>query len=207
VTSPDLKTHPLAHGQSAAVESALARQKALENAYYPRFNLQASLNGRGSEFDPGGKLLDGNEGVLPDRGNWVVGISVYFPAFEIFQISARRNIEERNANAERARLDQVALGLQADESRLRAALAAVRDIVTKTPVQLKAAQDAHTQATTRYQTGLGTLPEVADAQQILARAEIDDAVARLSVWRVLSQAAKVQGDIAPFLAVVANTPR
>jgi outer membrane protein TolC len=207
VPSPDFKSHPLTQSQSAAVESALARQKALETAYYPRFNLQGGLYGRGSQFDSTGKLLDGDEGVLPDRGNWVVGVSIYFPAFEIFQIGARKSIEERNANAERARLDQVALGLQAEESRLRAALAAVRDIVTKTPVQLKAAQEAHTQATTRYQNGLGTLPEVADAQQILARAEIDDALARLSVWRVLSQAAKVQGDIAPFLDVVANTPR
>jgi len=42
-------------------------------------------------------------------------------------------------------------------------------------------------------------PEVAEAQRLLAQAEIDDAVARLGVWRALLAAAQARGDLAPFL--------
>ena len=204
--SPDLNAHPLTQSQSAVIETVQARQRALDKAYYPRFSLQLGLNGRGSEFDPTGNLLDGDEGLLPDRGNWIAGVSVVFPALDFLQIGARRHIEEGNERAERARMDQLAISLSAQESRVRAALQAAQEIALKTPVQLKAAQEAQTQATTRYQNGLGTITEVAETQQLLARAEIDDAVARLGIWRALSAAARVQGDVTPFLQVVESTP-
>jgi outer membrane protein len=207
VASPNLKTHPLARSQAAAVESAQARQQALDDAYYPRVYLQGGLNGRGTGFDSTGAPQSGTEGLLPDRGNWFAGAVIYFPVFDIFNINARRSIEEGVQRAERAKFDEVALRLLTQERRLRADMAAVQEIATKTPVQLRAAQDAQTQATIRYQNGLGTLADVAEAQQLLARAEIDDAIARLSIWRVLSQASKVQGDIAPFLQMVENSPR
>ena len=50
-----------------------------------------------------------------------------------------------------------------------------------------------------YKYGLATVTEVADAQRLLAQAEIDDRVARLNVWRSLLVAAKIQGDLKPFL--------
>ena len=77
-----------------------------------------------------------------------------------------------------------------------------RKIAANTPVQLKAAQDAHAQARARYDAGLGTLTEVAEAQRLLAQAEIDDALARLAVWRTLAAASRVQGDLQPFLHLV-----
>ena len=43
------------------------------------------------------------------------------------------------------------------------------------------------------------MTEVADAQRLLAQAEIDDRVARLNIWRALLLAAKIQGDLKPFL--------
>jgi hypothetical protein len=55
-----------------------------------------------------------------------------------------------------------------------AILDTARKIAENTPVQLKAANDAVTRAQARYDSGLGTLTEVADAQRLLAQAEIDD---------------------------------
>ncbi len=207
VPAADLKGHPLAQSQAAAVESSQARQKALDDAYYPRVLLQGGLYGRGSGFDFTGSPQGGSEGLAPDRGNWFAGVSLYFPAFEIFNISARRAAEEGATRAERAKFDQLALNLKIQERRVAADLVAARDIAARTPVQLKAAQDSHTQASARYQNGLGTITDVAEAQQLLARAEIDDAIARLTIWRVLAQASRVQGDIAPFLQVVELSPR
>lgn len=207
VSSANLKTHPLTQSQAATVDSAQARKKALDDAYYPRFYLQGGVNGRGTGFDSTGAPQSGTEGLLPDRGNWFAGVVIYFPVFDIFTLNARRSVEEGTQRAERAKFDELVLRLMTQERRVRADMTAVQEIALKTPVQLRAAQDAQTQAAIRYQNGLGTVADVAEAQQLLARAEIDDAIARLSIWRVLSQAARVQGDITPFLQVVRNTPR
>ena len=72
-------------------------------------------------------------------------------------------------------------------------------IAQETPSQLKAAQEAERLTVERYKYGLATVTEVADAQRLLAQAEIDDRVARLNVWRTLLLAAKIQGDPKPFL--------
>jgi len=121
---------------------------------------------------------------------------------EHFQIRARRAMEEAGERAERARGDQVYLALKTQERKLRNALEIARKIAENTPVQLKAAQEAHARSRARYDSGLATLPEVADAQRLLLQAEIDDALARLSVWRTLAAQARVHGDLAPFLKLV-----
>jgi outer membrane protein TolC len=69
-------------------------------------------------------------------------------------------------------------------------------------VQVAAARAASEQATARYKAGLGNIDAVAEAQRLLAQAEIDDALARLGVWRGLLAIATAAGDIRPFLAEV-----
>jgi hypothetical protein len=50
--------------------------------------------------------------------------------------------------------------------------------------------------------------EVADAESLLAQAEMEDAIARLNLWRGLFNVAYAQGDLEPFLAVLrANAGR
>ena len=44
--------------------------------------------------------------------------------------------------------------------------------------------------------------EVADAEALLAQAEMDDALARLNVWRGLFIVASAQGNLEPFLDVL-----
>jgi outer membrane protein TolC len=123
---------------------------------------------------------------------------------DYYSIQARQLGEAGAARAEQARADEIHLALKMQNARIRAVADAARKIAANTPVQLKAARDAHTQARVRYDSGLGTLTEVAEGQRLLSQAEIDDALARLSVWRVLASAARIQGDYEPFLQLVAS---
>ena len=68
------------------------------------------------------------------------------------------------------------------------------------PSRCRAARIATEQATARYQSGLGTIDQVAEAQRLRTQAEIDDALARLGVWRALLGIAAAAGDIQPFVA-------
>ncbi len=201
------QTHPLLARQEASVQSALARKDAAESTYAPRVNLQFSFSDRGSGFGPGGQLLDPEDGIYPDHYNWVAGLTVFFPLMDYFGVKARGRLEEAVARSERHRSDQILLNLAMQDRRVRATFDAARKIAENTPVQLKAAQEAHVRARSRYDTGLGTLTEVAEAQRLLAQGEIDHALARLAVWRALAGAARVQGDVQPFLDIVARTQK
>ena len=75
----------------------------------------------------------------------------------------------------------------------------------ETPTELAAARQSETQSRTRYQSGLTTLVEVAEAENLLAQAEMDDAIARLNVWRGLFGVAYAQGDLKSFLQVLQGT--
>jgi outer membrane protein TolC len=75
-------------------------------------------------------------------------------------------------------------------------------VAENTPVQLSAARETELQARTRYKAGLATAVEVAEAQQLLIQATIDDALARLGVWRALLGLAGARGDLQPFLELI-----
>ena len=81
-----------------------------------------------------------------------------------------------------------------------AQLRGARDIAMNTPVQISAARAASQQATARYESGLGTIDQVAEAQRLLTQAEIDDALAHLGVWRALLGLATAAGDLQPFVS-------
>jgi outer membrane protein TolC len=72
-------------------------------------------------------------------------------------------------------------------------------IAENTPLQLAAAKQSEAQARARYDAGLAGIIEVAEAQNLLAGAEYQDAAARLDVWRALLARAIAQGSLGPFV--------
>ena len=89
---------------------------------------------------------------------------------------------------------------QSDEA--RAALDGARRVAENTPIELKAARDTESQARARYQAGLATIVDVAEAQGLLVQAETDDALARLAVWNNLASLAAAQDDLEPFIQIL-----
>lgn len=203
--TPNFAVHPLALAQTAALDVVHARERALDRSYFPRFNFQTSLFGRGTgALTAGG--IDNAKGFYPDTANWATGMTITFAVSDIFGIRARHKIEAGNAAAEQARYDQVMNTLKAQDARARTLIESARRMAENTPVQVKAAQETLQRAKVRYEYGLTNITEVAEAQRLLAQAEIDDSVARLAVWRALLAAARMQGDLKPFLEQVAKTP-
>src|SRR5439155_20869012 len=126
-------------------------------------------------------------------------MSVTFPVFDLPAIKARKQIESYHERAEAARYAQILQDVNGQIAKARATLAGVRRVAQNMPVQLDAARATEQQATARYRAGLGTIVEVAEAQRILTQTEIDDALARLAVWRALLGVAAAQGDLAGYL--------
>jgi outer membrane protein TolC len=79
-------------------------------------------------------------------------------------------------------------------------MAQARRIAAETPTEVADAQTGFEQTNAQYRAGLTTIVAVAEAQRLLAQAEIDDSLAKLAVWRALLQIQIARGDISSFLA-------
>jgi outer membrane protein TolC len=201
-TAASVATHPLASFQAAAIDVVKARQKELERSYFPKFDFQAATFGRGSGAQASGETLGGLNGLAPNTFNWAVGFTAKFQLFDFASLRNKKEIEKHLASAESARLDQVVQNLTAQNERARAEVEGARRIAENTPIQLDAAKATESQVRARYQAGLATVVDVADAQRLLAQAEIEDSLARLRVWRTLLALAASRGDLEPFLQEV-----
>lgn len=194
----DLKTHPAARAGQAAIDVVRGRERTLDRAYYPHITLESIFAGRGTGAEAPGVPSFGN-GLWLQVPNWAVGASVTFSALDFFSINARKRVEAQNEVAESAHYDRTIQALTTQDMKARALIKAATEIARNTPAERQAATAGESQARARYQNGLATVVEVAEAQRLLAQAEADDAVARLGVWRALLAAAQAHGDLTPFL--------
>jgi outer membrane protein TolC len=195
--------HPLAKLREAAVDQARAQEHVLEKTDFPRVYLQSSVFARGSGAAANGTLDGGIDGLGLDRANWAAGVQVVFPnVFDFSTLRARKAAAAASTRSESALYDESLLSVTGQQQEAAALLQAARAVAANTPIQLAAAQQSEGQARARYNAGLASIIEVADAQSLLAQAEVQDQVARVNIWRGLLATAVAQGDLTAFVARV-----
>ena len=199
IPAGSLDEHPAVQEQAAAEDEIKARESALERSYFPRFILQGTTYARGTGWKENGTAGGFGAGLGPNTLNWAFGITVTFPALEFKSLRAREEFEIHRERVQIGRRERVVRELQAQTEKARAALEGARRIAENAPVQLEAAQATEEQSRARYQAGLGTIIEVADAERLLTAAETDDSRARLNVWRAMLALASAEGNLSPFL--------
>ena len=119
-------------------------------------------------------------------------------------LSAQKQISKANERSQKAHYDQTIQDLSGQIQAARDQLKAAQLVAQETPTELAAARQSETQSRARYQSGLATLVEVADAENLLAQAEMDDSIARLNVWHGLFAVASAQGNLQDFLQLLAR---
>jgi len=194
-----LVDHPAAQVANSSLFETKAREKVLTKSYYPRFNLQGSFSGRGSGANTDGTFGTGTDGLDLMRHNWAVGLTATFSVLDFPSLRFKKQIEQSNERAQRADYDKTIQTLTAQAERAKAAYDSAVLISQNTPVELDAARLGETQANARYKAALAPIVEVAEAQRLLLQAEIEDNLARLTVWRTMLGEALAQGDLQPFL--------
>jgi outer membrane protein TolC len=191
----DLAQHPeVVEATAAASRSARARH-AVDVEYLPRLDLMAALWLRGS-----GLYGSPASGIAPDIPNWAACALATWSILDIPIIRERARAAEAEYAESLSRRDEVVLEVSGQIARATALVEGATRVARQTPVALASAQAAAQQALARYQSGLTPVVDVADAERVLAQAEIDDAVARLEVRRALLLLARASGDLGPFLA-------
>lgn len=203
---PQPGRHPALSVAQARVREAAARADRERRSWVPRVNVLGSVSARGSGARGDG-TFDDPEGWKLDRTNWAAGVNVTFAVFDRAAIREREAIERATERAESAQQLRTELDLAGQIARAGATLDGAMRVADLTPAQLAAAQTIEEQARVRYDSGLGTIAEVADAQRLLVQAETDHAIARLSLWRALLGLAAARGDVSPFLELVRTARR
>ncbi|MGA7795558.1 MAG: TolC family protein [Candidatus Acidiferrales bacterium] len=199
--------HPLARDQLADVRQIQTEERVLQRTDYPRLYLQGEVFGRGSEVPTNGTILGNWNGLAPARENWVTGMTVMFPdVFGLKALSAQKQISKANERSQKARYDQTIQDLSGQIQAARDQLNAAQLVAQETPTELTAARQSETQSRARYQSGLATLVEVADAENLLVQAEMEDSIARLNVWHGLFAVASAQGNLQDFLQLLRSVP-
>jgi len=195
--------NPLARDQMASVRQVQAQEKILSKTDYPRLFVQAEGFARGSEIPSNGAYIGNWNGLAPGRGNWVAGLTLTFPnVFDFKALSAQKQIAKAHENSERALYDKTIQDLTGQVKAALAQLKGAELVAQQTPTELAGARASETQSRARYDSSLAPLVEVADAEGLLAQAEVDDVLARLNVWRSLFRLAYAQGNLEPFLEIL-----
>ena len=200
-TEIPLLQHPAAIVEQRSIAEIQSRVNVLKRSYFPHVYLEELTSGRGSDELSTAKGAPGANGAgfLPSVFDWQAAVTVQWNLSNWFALRERRKIELANERRERALYDQTMQTINGRVQQAMAALAGARRVAQNTPVELAAAQQSEAQALARFQAGVGTIVDVAEAQSLLVQAEIDDSLARLSIWRALAALAAGQGNMRPFL--------
>jgi outer membrane protein len=194
-------THPLPQVRQTLVELDQTREAVLSKTYRPRLYLQSSVFARGTGANPDGAFDGGADGLGLDRANWAAGLQVVLPnLFELASLRARRAAAAAATRADRARYDEALLAVASEQQTADALAEAASAVALNTPVQLDAARASEAQARARYEAGLASIVEIAEAQSLLAQAEYQHGAAQVDVWRAALAQAVAAGDVAPLIA-------
>lgn len=193
-------TNPLSVEQKAVTAQAQSQLKALERAWYPQFFVQGLAAARGTGMLTDGARLGGLNGLAPTVQNYGIGLTVTFPVMDKFAIREQEAMQSASIRASQAQYQLVTTNLQAQFDTAVATLAGARRVAANTPIEVSSASTAVRQATAQYQSGLTPIDNLAQSQRLLVQAQIDDALARLNVWRARLQVETARGNIQPFLA-------
>ncbi|WP_051978345.1 TolC family protein [Edaphobacter aggregans] len=206
VTSGDVPFNPTTNPVMAEREAATAENEAqlrsIRRSWAPQFNLEGAAYGRGTGAEIDGGRLPGANGLAPNVGNYVAGINITFSIMDFASIHDKAATQSSMLKAVKANEDLTARSLQEQFEQALAEFRATTTIAQNTPIQVQAARTALDQATARYKAGLAPVDDVAQSERLFVQADIDNALARLNVWRAFLKLQYIRGDLQPFLQEV-----
>lgn len=205
-TTTQLAEAPQVKFQEARIDEAAHTKRAIARSILPGLNLVGAFHARAGGFDhdyapafPERHTQSYFGGVVPDRANYVVGLTLAWNLMSPLKIREQVRAQSFGVSALRNERALVLSQLQNDARLADQRIQNARETVDEVPLQYDAAEAAYRQKVALYENGLATLVEVQQVQYALARADADRSVANLNLWRALLQKAAATGDFALFL--------
>jgi outer membrane protein len=202
-SAPVFEQVPILQAANAVLLSAVYQKRVLDKEYFPVFHLLTGFNLRSSQLSPtaAGQTQSANaSGVVPVIPNYQVAIIVNWNFLDIFRLHQEKKVQAERIYQQQQESELVMQNLRTQDAQSRSRVKAALSLAENMPIQVKAAVIATQQAEARYRTGLGSVAQVAQANETLAQSRVQEAIARVGVWRALLSVASVHGDIRPLLS-------
>jgi len=186
----------------------LEREQQAKVAWTPTLKYMVAGVGRGSGV--GGPTGTNNSiftqslsrGIKFQRGNYLAGVYTLWNVLEFTKSSHDYRAAQSYSLAAKYRYDEALLTTNRALEDAKIQLALSLEAVHEAPVQLRSAKSAYKQAYARYDSGLGTLPELSENMVLLNRAEADMAIAYNNIWRSVLQETAAVGDFDIFMSQI-----
>lgn len=201
-SSPVFENVPIIKASQALMMTAMAQRKVLNKEYAPVFHFLGggSFRGAGENITATGSQSQGASGVFPSVPNYQVALIANWNFLDWFRIRQEKRVQDQRIVAQQEALNLVLQNIKTEDVKSRAQIRTAVALAANMPVQVEAADLAFRQAQARYKAGLGSVAQVAEANTVLAQSRMQEAIARLGVWRAMLQVAAVHGDMRPFMA-------
>lgn len=193
--------NPFLRQFAAGIKSSQSLERAAGYEYLPRLDVVAGIFGRGTGLTISGAIPSPGSGALPNALNWAAGVVFTIPIQQLFAARADVHAAAANERLAQSQYGETALRIKDQLDSAQAMLRGARRIAANIPLELDAARATWTQNNSRYRAGLMTVLDVADGQQLLTQAEVDNAVARVNVWRAMLLVSRGAGDLEPFFTL------
>lgn len=196
-TASPVTEHPYYQNLEAQQKITEAGLKEIQKSWVPQLDIWGNVYARGSGIDANGNVKK-SDGLGFSRTNAGVGVQLSFPVFQFSEINIKKKQYQSLLKADMARLAQVQLDISKQaESALMQYQQDVK-LAVRSPRLLKAASDVYEGLRLSYETGLIDFTRLATAQYELQRAEVNNANARLQLWRSLLSIAVAKGNLNVF---------
>jgi outer membrane protein len=196
-TSSSIEQHPYYQNLQAQQKITEAGLKEIQKSWVPQLDFWGNVYARGSGVDATGDVNKWN-GLGLSRTNAGVGVQLSFPVLQYSKVNIKKKQQEALLAADKARLAQAQLDIS---KQIETAVMQYQQdvkIANKSPELLKAANDVYAGLKLSYETGLIDFTRLANAQYDLQRAEVNNANARLQLWRSLLAIAVAKGNLNLF---------
>jgi len=198
---PDLATSIAAHPAYQALESqkntTAATLNEIQKSWAPQLDIWSTLYARGSGVDATGAVHTW-DGLGLSRTNAGVGLQLSFPVLQYSKMNIKKKQYQFLLKADEARLSQSSLDIRKQTEAALIAYQQDQKIADKSPILLKAASDVYAGLKLSYETGLIDYTRLSQAQYELLKAEVNQANARLQLWRSLLAVATAAGNLSLF---------
>jgi outer membrane protein TolC len=193
-----LNSHPYFQAIESQKNSTAAGLREIQRSWVPQLDIWGNVYARGSGVSANG-TVNKADGWGLSRTNAGIGLQLSFPVLQFSKVNIRKKQYNLLLKSDEARLSQARLDITKQIENAEWQYTQDVKIAGKTPVQLKIATDVYDGLKLSYEAGLIDYTRLYQSQYELTKAELNNATAKLQLWRSLLAIAIAKGNLHIFV--------
>lgn len=193
-----LNSHPYFQAIESQKNNTAAGLREIQRLWVPQLDIWGNVYARGSGVSANG-TVNKADGWGLSRTNAGIGLQLSFPVLQFSKVNIRKKQYNLLLRSDEARLSQARLDITKQIENAEWQYKQDVMIAGKTPVQLKIATDVYDGLKLSYEAGLIDYTRLYQSQYELTKAELNNATAKLQLWRSLLAIAIAKGNLHIFV--------